>query len=144
MSVTRISAALRRLIEDRAQGRCEYCLLPSGVAFFPHEIDHVIAEKHGGATDAANLAFTCWRCNRHKGSDLGSFDPVTGAFSMLFNPRAQQWSDHFALREGLLVGLTPEGRTTALLLQLNLHERVSERRRLETLGQYAAPGHGVS
>jgi len=30
-------------------------LLPAGIAFFSHEIDHVIAEKHGGETNADNL-----------------------------------------------------------------------------------------
>jgi hypothetical protein len=109
---------------------CEYCLLPANLAFFPHEVDHVIAEKHGGVTDADNLAFTCWRCNRHKGSDLGSFDPETGAFSFLFNPRTQQWSEHFKFEELTLVGLTPEGRTTVRLLQLNSDERLAERQRL--------------
>jgi hypothetical protein len=128
--VTYIPAALRRLVEERANRMCEYCLLPANVAFFPHEVDHVIAEKHGGVTNADNLAFTCWRCNRHKGSDLGSFDPETGAFSFLFNPRTQQWSEHFRFEELTLVGLTPEGRTTVRLLQLNSDERLAERQRL--------------
>lgn len=65
--MTYISAALRREVIERAGNRCEYCLLPAEVAFYPHEVDHVIAEKHGGATDIDNLAFACWRCNRHKG-----------------------------------------------------------------------------
>lgn len=50
MSVTYIPAALRRLVVNRADRRCEYCFLPAEVAFFPHEVDHVIAEKHGGVT----------------------------------------------------------------------------------------------
>ena len=103
MSVTYISAALRRQVEERANYRCEYCLLPARVAFFSHEIDHVIAEKHGGATNLDNLAYICWRCNRHKGTDLGSFDPETGAFSFLFNPRTQEWAEHFTLSEMELV-----------------------------------------
>ena len=130
MSVTYIPAALRRLVEERSNRVCEYSLLPANVAFFPHEVDHVIAEKHGGATAADHLAFTCWRCNRHQGSDLGSFDPETGAFSFLFNPRTQQWSEHFKCEEIRLVGLTPEGRTTVKLLQLNSDERLAERQRL--------------
>ena len=73
MSTTYIPIALRRLVENRAQHRCEYCLIPAQIAFFTHEIDHIIAEKHGGKTDSENLAYTCWRRNRHKGSDLGSF-----------------------------------------------------------------------
>lgn len=132
MSVTYIPVALRRLVEERANQRCEYCQLPAGVSFFPHEVDHVIAEKHGGLTDADNLAFTCWRCNRYKGSDLGSFDPQTGAFSFLFNPRTQQWTEHFAFEGITLIGLTPEGRTTVKLLQLNNDERLAERQRLGT------------
>ena len=132
MSVTYIPVALRRLVEERANQRCEYCQLPAGVTFFPHEVDHVIAEKHGGLTDADNLAFTCWRCNRYKGSDLGSFDPQTGAFSFLFNPRMQQWTEYFAFEGITLIGLTPEGRTTEKLLQLNSDERLAERQRLGT------------
>lgn len=130
MSETYISAPLRRWVEERANYRCEYCLLPGTVAFFSHEIDPIIAQKHGGVTDADNLALTCWRCNRHKGTDLGSFDPQTGQFSFLFNPRTQQWIEHFAFEELTIVGLTPEGRTTVRLLQLNTQKRLAERRQL--------------
>lgn len=77
--------------------------------------------------------------NRHKGTDLGSFDPDNGAFSLLFNPRVQQWGDHFALREAEIGGLTPEGRTTARLLQVNAADRVRERQRLIALGLYPPP-----
>ncbi|MFN6566192.1 HNH endonuclease signature motif containing protein [Dendronalium sp. ChiSLP03b] len=130
MSLSYIPVALRRLVEERANYKCEYCLLPTKVAFFPHEIDHIIAQKHGGKTDAENLALTCWRCNRHKGTDLGSFDPQTGAFSFLFNPRTQQWSEHFTFSELTIVGLTDVGRTTVHLLQMNNEERIAERQRL--------------
>ncbi|HEY7543460.1 MAG TPA: HNH endonuclease signature motif containing protein [Blastocatellia bacterium] len=131
MSLTYIPADLRRLVESRAGSRCEYCSLPSTFAFFPHEIDHVIAEKHGGRTEAENLALACWRCNRHKGSDLGSFDPLTGEFSLLFNPREHTWGDHFALEGEMIIGLTAQGRTTIKLLRLNSEERLAERRRLQ-------------
>jgi HNH endonuclease len=129
VSQTYIPAPLRRLVEQRAGHKCEYCLLPIAVSFFPHEIDHVIPEKHGGLTDADNLALTCWRCNRHKGTDLGSFDPQTGEFSFLFNPRTQQWPEHFSLSQADLLGLTPAGRTTVKLLQMNADKRRSERQR---------------
>jgi HNH endonuclease len=45
--------------------------------YYPHEADHVIAEKHGGATSADNLAWACFYCNRFKGSDLASVDPTS-------------------------------------------------------------------
>jgi hypothetical protein len=133
MSETYISAPLRRQVEERARFCCEYCLLPAKIAFFSHEIDHVIAEKHGGRTELENLAFTCWRCNRYKGTDLGSFDPLTGEFSFLFNPRSQEWSEHFCCEEFHIIGLTPIGRTTVKLLRLNNEERLAERRRLDDL-----------
>ena len=136
MSVTYVPVALRRHVEERAHGYCEYCLLPAAVAFFPHEVDHVIAEKHGGKTEVGNLVLTCWRCNRHKGTDLASFDPDTGAFCRIFSPRGQQWRDHFVPREGTIIGLTPQGRATARLLQMNTVERVRERQRLITSGRY--------
>ncbi|CDM97755.1 MAG: HNH endonuclease signature motif containing protein [Limnospira sp. PMC 1291.21] len=130
MSENYISASLRRFVEERANYRCEYCLLPANVAFFSHEIDHIIAQKHGGITEANNLALTCWRCNRHKGSDLGSFDPETGEFSFLFNPRTQEWIEHFTREQLTILGVTPEGRTTVKLLQMNTQDRLTERRRL--------------
>ncbi len=131
MSISHIPTALRRLVVKRAGNRCEYCLLPADIAFFPHEVDHVIAEKHGGKTEADNLAFACWRCNRHKGSDLGSFDPQTQDFSLLFNPRRQIWAEHFALQGEQIIGLTPEGRATVSLLRLNSDARLAERRSLQ-------------
>jgi len=124
--VTYVSTTLRRQVIERAGNRCEYCLLPSEVAFFPHEVDHVVAEKHGGATDIDNLALACWRCNRHKGSDLTSFDPQTRQLSPLFNPRTQVWTEHFAYERERIIGLTPEGRTTVILLRLNSEERLRE------------------
>lgn len=128
--MTYISPALRRQVEQRANDRCEYCLLPADITFFPHEVDHVIAVKHGGATNSDNLAFACWRCNRYKGTDLGSFDPQTRAFSFLFNPRTEKWDKHFLIEDCRITGLTPEGRTTVRLLQLNNDERIAERQRL--------------
>ncbi|MFV9506118.1 MAG: HNH endonuclease [Oscillochloridaceae bacterium umkhey_bin13] len=140
MSKTYITQALRRLVESRAHGQCEYCLLPSELAFMlPHEVDHVVAEKHGGSTNEHNLAFTCWRCNRYKGSDLTSFDPHTGTLTPLFNPRRAAWTDHFGLVEARIEGKTAEGRTTIQLLRLNAPERIAERQRLIGLGRFPIP-----
>jgi hypothetical protein len=54
MSQTYIPAALRRLARERAQDRCEYCLIPEAGTFAAHWIDHIVAEKHGGKTEAEN------------------------------------------------------------------------------------------
>lgn len=57
-------------MSDRARFACEYCLMPEISVLVPHEIDRVIAEKHGGQTDENNLALSCTICNKYKGSDL--------------------------------------------------------------------------
>jgi hypothetical protein len=54
VSETYIPAALRRQVEARAENCCEFCKLPVGMSFYSHEIDHVIAEKHGGTTTVDN------------------------------------------------------------------------------------------
>ena len=128
MSTTYIHTTLRRTVEERANHRCEYCLFPASENFYPHEIDHVVAEKHGGITAFENLAFACWECNRYKGTDLGSFDPHTSKFSFLFNPRKQEWNEHFSFETDQIMGLTPEGRTTVNLLKMNTVERQTERK----------------
>ena len=79
MSVTYIPAALRRLVTARASNVCEYCRLPAAASFYGCEIDHIISEKHGGLTVAANLALACFVCNRNKGSDVATLDPATSA-----------------------------------------------------------------
>ncbi len=136
MSVTRIPAAARRLIRRRAANRCEYCLLAEADAFFAHEPDHIIAEKHGGATTAENLALACFDCNRFKGSDIASLDPVSRKLSRLFNPRTDVWSEHFQLEGGRVIPLTPIGRATERLLKFNLPERIEVRQALTQAGRY--------
>ena len=70
-----IPTALRHLVVARAGARCKYCRFPQAASFFTFEIEHIIAEKHGGATVQSNLALACPFCNRFKGTDLGSLDP---------------------------------------------------------------------
>ena len=136
MSSARISLALRQEVRERANGCCEYCLLPEDQAFFPHEPDHIIAAKHGGETDAENLALACFDCNRFKGSDIASIDPASGELTRLFNPRTQEWSEHFSIAGGIIDPRTATGRVTELVLKLNLPSRVEVRQILGTIGRY--------
>ncbi|MGB6166141.1 MAG: HNH endonuclease signature motif containing protein [Geitlerinemataceae cyanobacterium] len=123
-----IRAALRRLVTQRAQNQCEYCRFPQQVSLFAFEIEHIIAQKHDGVTEAENLALACPDYNRFKGTDLGSIDPKTKQLTPFFHPRTQKWSDHFCLEAtGSIIPLTPQGRVTAKILQFNHPERVSER-----------------
>ena len=127
MSLTHVPAELRRLVRERAGGLCEYCRIAESVSFAPHEIDHIVAEKHGGETTAENLALSCTLCNRRKGSDLSSIDPDTREVALLFHPRKHPWSDHFRFDGARLEPLTPTGRATARLLEFNAEVRLAER-----------------
>src|SRR5262249_50548248 len=115
---------------ERADDRCEYCLVPQAFAWLAFEIDHVAAEKHGGLTDEANLAWACALCNGYKGTDLTSVDPLINAIERLFHPRLDRWALHFQFHSGRIEPLTATGRVTARLLQFNLAERIIERRLL--------------
>ncbi len=131
-----VDAALRRLVIERAGNCCEYCQLDQADSPFSFHIEHIVAEKHGGETEAANLCLSCPECNAYKGSDLGSIDRDTGLLTPLFNPRQQQWSTHFRLNNAEIEPLTPEGRVTVFLLRLNSSERVAERILLLRLNRY--------
>ena len=131
-----IPVALRRRVRQRAQERCEYCLLHQDDVPLSHHIDHILPRKHGGHTVSSHLALACLECNRGKGSDLSTIDPATGAITPLFNPRAHMWQEHFALEGAQIVGLTSVGRATVILLQFNEPRRVIQRRVLIEVGRY--------
>jgi hypothetical protein len=54
----------------------------------------------------------------------------------LFHPREHVWGEHFSTFGERIVGLTPEGRTTAFLLRVNDSERLEERKVLIAVGRY--------
>lgn len=134
-----VSAALRRLVIERAQERCEYCLLPMAFTTHGHEPDHIVPEQHDGGTDEGNLALACFRCNRSKGPNVGSFDPETGALTPFFHPRKHTWTEHFRLHGAEIVPLTAEARVTIKILRLNDPTRIAERLQLLKAGVYPTP-----
>lgn len=131
-----VSADLRRLVESRSQGLCEYCLIHETDTYLGCQVDHVVSEKHGGATEDGNLACACTFCNRAKGTDIGSIAPSTGAFTRFFNPRTDRWSDHFALRGARIEPRTEIGEATVHILGFNQTGRILERQALQRIGRY--------
>ena len=125
--MTYISAEFRRTVIARANERCEYCLTPQLFSFLAFEMEHIIAEKHGGDSSLDNLALACPHCNRAKGSDLGSLDPLTGILTPFFNPREQEWSDHFVFIGRVIEPLSAHGRVTTKIFQFNHPDRLAER-----------------
>jgi hypothetical protein len=135
MSTSYISADLRRLVVARAEGLCEYCLIAEVDTYFGCQIDHIISEKHGGRTEAENLAYACAFCNQAKGSDIGSLHWASETFMRFFNPRQDPWHEHFVLAGSWIEALTPIG-AVARILGFNADERVLEREALRGVNRY--------
>lgn len=136
MSVTYVSAELRRLVVARAEGLCEYCLIAEEDTFYGCAVDHIISEKHGGPTEADNLCYACVFCNQAKGSDVGSIHWDSGLFVRFFNPRTDRWADHFMLAGSQIESVTAIGAVTARILGFNSGERVLERQTLQGMSRY--------
>jgi hypothetical protein len=134
--MTYVSAALRNAVIARAGGCCEYCLDSQTINPFSFHIEHIVSEKHGGATDLDNLCLSCPDCNAFKGSDIGSLDPLTGLLTPLYHPRKQKWTEHFRLTNTLIEPLTAEGRVTVFLLQMNNPNKSAERETMIKLDLY--------
>jgi hypothetical protein len=119
-----VNADLVRRVKERAEGRCEYCQLPSALHPAPFQIDHVIAKQHGGADSLDNLALACIHCNRHKGPNVAGIDPETGELTQLFHPRNDEWKSHFQWNGAEILPRSPIGRVTVGVLFMNDPELV--------------------
>jgi hypothetical protein len=128
--------ALEQLVWRRAGGRCEYCRLSQEDDDLPFEVDHIIAEHHQGPTRASNLCLACYACNRHKGPNIAGVDPRTRRIVPLFHPRRHKWSRHFRWDGPRLLGLTPIGRATVVVLKINLDYRIDLRQALIDEGAF--------
>lgn len=101
----------------------------------PFHVDHVRAIQHRGIDVLESLCYAYSRCNHFKGPNLSSHDPLTDVHVKLFNPRTDNWDDHFRLDGPVIVGLSPQGRVTVELLQMNEPRRLNLRATLHDEGQ---------
>jgi hypothetical protein len=128
---------LRDAVIRRAGHRCEYCQLPAQLQIGGFEVDHILPRSRGGQADLANLALACPHCNARKWAHIEGEDPASGQTVTLYNPRTQQWGDHFqwsAQRLFEIVGTTVHGRATVARLQMNHPDLINIRRLLAALG----------
>lgn len=125
-----ISESLRQEVTDRARGRCEYCQTQQ-VIVVSMEIDHIVPESVGGETTLDNLCLACVGCNGFKLDFQSGIDPETEQEVRLFNPRNQEWHNHFQWSDdGLeVIGLSATGRATIARLRMNRDAVVNSRRR---------------
>lgn len=104
-----------------ARNRCGYCLSPQHLVLGPLHVEHITPLAAGGSDDEDNLWLSCAVCNGHKSDKTSATDPDTNVEYQLFNPRTQDWPDHFRWSDdGLrIIGVTPVGRATVSALQLD-------------------------
>lgn len=121
MGRTKIPKKLRLAVTSRAQERCEFCLVRKRLVYGLMEVDHIIPESVGGATNLANLCLTCRWCNNFKANQTHERDPLTKRRVRLFHPRTQKWNRHFQWDEShiRIEGRTACGRATVSALHLN-------------------------
>ena len=121
MSKSYIPLALRRQVAEEARYRCGYCMTQTLITGVAMQIEHIIPESLDGSSDRSNLWLACATCNLHKAARFSAVDPETMQVVALFNPREQQWSQHFVWADnGIYVsGITPIGRATVEALQMN-------------------------
>jgi len=95
-----------------------------------------VARQHAGKTELENLALSCIRCNRFKGPNIAGLDPQSGALVRLFHPRNDKWLEHFRWNGPELEALTPIGRVTIAVLQINNAASVAVRKALHEEGVF--------
>lgn len=111
--------ALLNELRKLAGERCDYCRIPGRFDPLPFQLDHIIAEQHGGLTILENLAWSCLHCNKHKGPNIAGIDPESGELAALFHPRRQDWRRHFFWDGPALRGRTRSARATIAVLAIN-------------------------
>ncbi|MBR8834346.1 MAG: HNH endonuclease [Stigonema ocellatum SAG 48.90 = DSM 106950] len=134
-----INLELRRNVANRADFLCEYCYVLEADRSSAYQIDHIISVKHGGATTADNLAYSCIFCNLQKGTDLGSINWRTGELVRFFNPRRDFWGEHFRLDEVVIQPQTEIGEVTVRIFDFNNNERIIERQALMAVSRFPSP-----
>jgi hypothetical protein len=136
---TYIPVALVRQVVERADNRCEYCGLSQLGQEATFHVDHVQPVAAGGATALDNLALACVSCSLRKGARRTSLDPDTQQQASLFNPRTERWTDHMQWDGARATGLTPTGRATIDLLEMNRPLIVAIREEETERGRHPPP-----
>lgn len=117
----KVPKRLKEQVAKRANFRCEYCRCSDLAATQAHSADHVDPFSLGGETDFSNLAYVCQGCNGRKYNKQFVTDPISQRQVSIFNPRQNQWQDHFRWSNDKLkiIGITAIGRATVDTLALN-------------------------
>ncbi|MEQ9358017.1 HNH endonuclease [Coleofasciculus chthonoplastes] len=140
-----ISETIQYQVRQRANLLCEYCHASEQWQYVTFTIEHIIPLAKNGADTLDNLALACFHCNRKKSDRMTAIDPQSEAEVPLFNPRQDNWSNHFIWSaDGLfIIGLTPVGRTTVTALALNRERVINIRAADKAVGRHPLPGDPI-
>jgi HNH endonuclease len=120
-----IPKRLHDLVRQRGNYRCEYCHYPEILSTAPLSIEHTLPQSLGGTDEFVNLALACRRCNEKRYNFTTGTDPVTEKEESLFNPRRDNWAEHFTWSSDgtCIIGTTAIGRATCNRFDLNDEKR---------------------
>ncbi len=138
MSEPRVPVTLKRRVDARAAGCCEYCRSPASISSQPFSVEHIFPKARGGSSTADNLALACQGCNNHKYDKIEAIDPASGDLVPVYHPRRDRWRDHFACSDDFawILGVSATGRATVVALHLNREGLVNLRRVLHLAGKH--------
>jgi HNH endonuclease len=121
LPIVPISELTKQSVRKRANYLCEYCHSLEILSANRFTIDHIVPQSLGGSDDIDNLALACRRCNERRYNFVAGIDPQTQDIVPIFNPRQQQWAEHFGwTADGTeIVGSSPIGRATCVRFDLN-------------------------
>jgi len=111
-------------VRERAGWRCEYCRMHQSLQGATFHTEHITPRRRGGLTELENLAWACPGCNLSKADRVAGVDPQTEALTPLFNPRRDNWHDHFHWNGYEIAAITAVGRATIATLDLNRARRI--------------------
>ncbi len=136
--MSRISRKLQAKIRRDAKNRCGYCLLPQAILMGKLEIEHLLPLAEGGTDDEENLWLACRDCNSYKSFKVFVVDEETKQKVKLYNPRLQNWHEHFYFNENKteIFGKTACGRATVTTLRMNAEQAVKARMLWVAAGWY--------
>jgi hypothetical protein len=120
---------LRQFVTERAFGCCEYCMSQEKFSSQSFSLEHIFPKILGGNQDIDNLALACQGCNNFKFTKIKIIDKDTETETSLFNPRQDEWTEHFGWNHNctIILGLSAIGRVTVDALQLNRENLINQR-----------------
>jgi hypothetical protein len=120
--MAKISKDLDAKIRRQAKNHCGYCLNPQELMPFKLEIEHLHPQALGGKSVEENLWLACRECNAHKATKSKATDRLTGKTVKLFNPRKQNWNEHFEFSNDSIEIIGKTASTVECLQMNNIYQ----------------------